>query len=270
MAPVLKISVVAPNLNESRFLPGFLDSLRAQSFQNFETIVVDGGSVDGSLQILEDYRRRGMQLKILIDRTRNIGYVRNVGSRRAQGDVIFHTSTDTWFAPDLLERVDRFYMENPGLISMSGRTFPMEKTGVLGCLAYGAFDLWRYLFTVLPRPIHKYRPGGNFTTIRNDMFRALGGFPEVTINEDGLLGERIDAYVYQLSDGRKRLVFHLGLYVGHHAKRFEMKGGVRALSMYFYVFANMLPFLRPLFRHIERRSAEVFCSRSDLGASRHV
>jgi cellulose synthase/poly-beta-1,6-N-acetylglucosamine synthase-like glycosyltransferase len=45
----MKISIVAPNLNERRFLFTFLESLVDQTFRNFEIIIVDGGSSDGSL-----------------------------------------------------------------------------------------------------------------------------------------------------------------------------------------------------------------------------
>jgi glycosyltransferase involved in cell wall biosynthesis len=261
----MKISIVAPNLNERRFLPGFLDSLRAQIFRNFEIIIVDGGSVDGCLGILQDYARRGMRLKILVDRTRNIGYVRNVGSRLAQGDLIFNTSTDTVFPGDLLQNVALIFQDQD-VIAVSGRTCPIN-SGLLSVLAYTAFDIIRYIFTIAPWPLRKFRPAGNFTCIRNDVFRALGGFPEVKINEDGLLGQRIDDFmrgqIRRLDPAR--VVYRLDLFVGHHAKRFQKKGGLKAMAMYLYVFANMLPILKPLFRHIERKSGEVFASRSDIG-----
>ena len=260
----MKISIVAPNLNERRFLFTFLESLVDQTFRNFEIIIVDGGSSDGSLEMLRRYTAR-LRMRVLIDRTRNIGYVRNVGSFLAQGDLIFNTSTDTYFVPDLLQKVALIFLD-PEVIAVSGRTLPIN-SGLVSVLAYTAFDLIRYLFTVAPWPLHKFRPAGNFTCIRNDVFRALGGFPEVKINEDGLLGQRIDDFMRgQISElDPARVVFRLDLFVGHHAKRFQKKGGLKAMAMYVYVFANMLPFLRPLFRHIERKSGEIFASRSDIG-----
>lgn len=262
----MKISIVAPNLNEGRFLFTFLESLVRQTFRNFEVIVIDGGSTDASLALLQHYAGQ-LRMQVLVDKTRNIGYVRNVGSRLAQGDLIFNTSSDTYFPPDLLLHVSRFFWQPergwPGILAVSGRTWPLS-SGLISVLAYTAFDLIRYLFTVAPWPLHKFRPAGNFTCIRNDVFRALEGFPEVKINEDGLMGQRIDDYAHAHGG---RTFYDLQLFVGHHAKRFQKKGGLRAMAMYVYVFANMLPFLKPLFRHIERKSGEVFATRSDIGGS---
>lgn len=259
----MKISIVAPNLNEARFLPVFLNSLNRQTFRNFEVIIVDGGSTDGSLKIIRRYASR-MRIKIIIDHTRNIGYIRNQGARYARGHILFHTSTDTLLPPRLLADIARFYHANPDVISLAGRTFPLG-TSVISHLGYQAFDLMRFLFTISPFPLHKYRPSGNFTTIKRDVFGTIGGFPNVKINEDGYLGQRLDDFIKRRKG--MRVVFHLKLFVGHHAKRFEARGGVQTILFYVYVLGNMFPILKPLFKHIERRSAEAFASRSDLKAA---
>ena len=48
----MRIDIVIPNFNGKVFLPGCLDSLRRQSYQDFNVIVVDNGSSDGSLELL--------------------------------------------------------------------------------------------------------------------------------------------------------------------------------------------------------------------------
>lgn len=252
-------SLIVPNLNEERYLPLFLSSLVAQSFKDFELVFVDGGSSDGSLRVLSKFFGK-LKIFLLLDETRNIGYIRNVGSnpRVAKGEVLFHTSSDTYFEPELLSKLYRFFME--GYVAVSGRTFPLG-TSLVSHLGYQAFDLLRFLFTVSPFPLRKFRPSGNFCCIRRDVFDAVGGFPCVAINEDGLFGQKIDEYI-KMHD--KEVMFSLNLYVGHNVKRFEQVGGVQTLLFYFYVLGNMFPFLKPLLRHIEFRSAKIFASRSDL------
>jgi glycosyltransferase involved in cell wall biosynthesis len=257
-----RISVVAPNLDEERFLPCFLNSLANQTFKDFEVVIVDGGSKDRSLSIIGSFRKR-LRMRVVIDRTRNIGYVRNIGASASHGDIIIQTSSDTFFEPQLLEKVDSFYSRYPELVSLAARTFPMGTSPIIH-IAYQGFDFMRFLFTVSPFPLHKYRPSGNFMCCRKAEFERLGGYPEVKINEDGLFGQKLDTL---FEKQHKSVIFSLQLWVGHHAKRAEAKGGIKTIFFYLYVFSNMFPFLKPLLAHIERKSAETFVSRSDLGGA---
>ena len=97
--------------------------------------------------------------------------------------------------------------------------------------------------------------------ILTDVFRKVGGFPEVCINEDGLLGQKLDQL---LINSRFRVKYDLGMCVHHHVKRFEERGSVRTVLFYLYVFGNLMPMLKPLLYKIEAHSAEVFRNRSDL------
>ena len=55
MSRIPTISVCMPSYNHARFLPEALDSIMGQTFQDFELIVVDDGSTDDSLEILQSY-----------------------------------------------------------------------------------------------------------------------------------------------------------------------------------------------------------------------
>ena len=256
------ISLIVPNLNEERYLPVFLDSLVHQTLKDFEVIIVDGGSRDKSLEIISRFEKQ-LNITVLMDETRNIGYVRNLGSRHAKGDILFHTSSDTYLEPNLLRKLKNFYNWKPCVISVAGRTVPIG-TSIISKIAYKLFDFLRYLFTLSPMPLKKYRPSGNFFTIRKHVFEEVGGFPEVTINEDGLLGQKLDDYISSERRSIRCVVFHSRLFVGHHVKRFEKVGGLTSLLFYIYVLGNLFPLLKPLLKHIELRSGRVFSERSDL------
>ena len=253
-------SLIVPNLNEEQYLPLFLSSLANQSFKDFETVIIDGDSSDHSYKIILDFiaSHRSMSFCLLSNPVRNIGYIRNFGGSFAKGKVLFHTSSDTYFEPELLKKVYNFYQE--GYVAVSGRTYPLG-TSLLSHLGYQAFDLLRFLFTVSPFPLKKFRPSGNFCSVCRGIFDAIGGFPNVKINEDGLFGQRIDEYIKEYN---QRVMFSLNLYVGHNVKRFEKVGGVQSLLFYSYVLANMFPFLKPLLKNIEVKSAKIFASRSDI------
>lgn len=256
------ISIVVPNLNEERFLGKFLSSLAAQSFKDFELIIVDGGSTDGSRKVVDRFQELHPEMCIakLINEKRNIGFIRNFGSECARGELLFHTSSDVMLDPWILERVSKKFAGDPWLISLTARTKPVCSR-ILPHIAYQGFDLMRWLFSKLPGSLKKYRPGGNFFVIKRDIFWRVGGFPEVCINEDGLLGQKIDELLVKIP---RKVRFDLGMCVHHHVKRFEEGGSLKTILFYLYVLGNLFPMLKPFFYKIERHSAEIFKSRSDL------
>ena len=96
----------------------FLNSLKKQTFKNFEVVIVDGGSEDGSLEAIERYRKH-LKIRSIIDKTKNIGYIRTVGCKASKGEIIFNTSSDVYFPPNLLEELDAFYTKNDCLRSVA-------------------------------------------------------------------------------------------------------------------------------------------------------
>ena len=252
------ISVVAPNLNEEKYLPTFLNSLEHQTFKDFELIIVDGGSTDKSLLILSRYfnvlTELGIPVKIIVDATRNFGYIRNLGASHAIGDIMLHCNTDNYLEPTMLEKLDKFYREHPETVSVSGRVYPLG-TNIIAHLGYQIFDFLRFIFTCAPMPIKKYRPSGNFMSIRSSIYNEIGGHPEVRANEDALLGQKLDPYAKK---NHKAVVFNLNFYVGHWVKKFEQMGGVRAILFYFYTLGNFFPVLKPLLKSVLRNAELVF------------
>ena len=237
------ISIVAPCLNEEKYLPTFLNSLVAQSYKNFEVIIVDGGSTDKSVQILTRFTRK-LDLKVVMCKRRNFGYIRNVGGAHTRYDIIFQCNTDNYLEPRFLEQLLQCYRENPCLLSVSGRVYPLG-TSVIAHVAYQLFDLLRYSFTKFPFPAKKYRPSGCFTSMKRQVWFDVGGYPEATVNEDGLLGGKIEEYLKQHNLSGRSVAFKLNLYVGHYVKKFESMGGVHALLFYFYTLSNFAPMLKP-------------------------
>lgn len=245
------ITVIAPNLNEKQVLPSFLDSLNRQTWRRFELVLVDGFSTDGSLNVFQNFSCRFSGYKVVFEHKRNIGYVRNKGALFASAPLLFHTNSDNYFPPDLLQRIQALYVQDSSLVSVTGRTRPLN-AGVFCHFAYGCFDVVRMLANWA---LGKYRPSGSFIVVRSDVFAAIGGFPEVCVNEGGRLGEKLD--------GVKNL-FCPGLWVGHHAKRFSQVGNLQTFWHYIYVLGNFAPVLRRLFRRQEIAAAMRMTTRSDL------
>jgi len=256
----MRFSIVAPNLNESPYLEHFfLRSLKAQSFKDFEVIIVDGGSNPEDLEAINKYGQI-MDIKLLHDPIRNIGYIRNVGCKHAEGEILVNTSSDIYFPPFFLKELNRFFREHPETVALGGRAIPHgSHLPLITYFAYGAFDLLRFLMTCRFMPIKKIRPAGNCLAIRKDVFKSVDGYPEVKINEDGLLGYKLDEYWKQ--NTHKSCVYSLNFKVWHHVKRFEKQGGLKTVGFYFYVLGLVFPFLRRFLNPLEMRSAKEFSNR---------
>ncbi len=99
MTPLL--SVVIVNFNGKKFLDDCLSSLARQTFRDFEIILVDNGSSDGSA----DYVRERYPSVVLVETGNNLGFAggTNAGIRVAQGEFIFTLNNDTIADPHLLE-----------------------------------------------------------------------------------------------------------------------------------------------------------------------
>jgi GT2 family glycosyltransferase len=98
------VSVIIPNWNGRKFLAECIDSLKEQTFRDFETILVDNGSTDGSAELAEE-RYSGF-LRI-IRNSNNLGFTggNNIGIQAARGEFIVLLNNDTWTEPTWLEEL---------------------------------------------------------------------------------------------------------------------------------------------------------------------
>lgn len=96
------ISIVIPNYNGNKYLKECLDSVYAQSFRDFELIIIDNASTDGSYDWLRDYK--DIQFKRL---DQNYGFSRavNEGIYLAKGEYVLLLNNDTIMASDFLEEI---------------------------------------------------------------------------------------------------------------------------------------------------------------------
>lgn len=256
----MRFSIVAPNFNEMPHIQDmFLESLTKQTFKDFEVIIVDGGSDDGSLKASKEYFGK-LDITTILDTKRNIGYIRNVGALASRGELMVQTSSDIALPSNCLERLDKEFRRQ-NLVAIGGRTNPTGPgNGILCVLAYTGFDTLRWFYTnpLMPNKWRKFRPAGNFLCIPIEIFHKLEGYPEVKINEDGLFGYKIDSYVREHD---LRAEFRLDYSVKHNVKRFAEKGGWGAIKFYLYVLALMFPWLSRWTKKIEEESAEEFANR---------
>ena len=106
-----KVSIVMPVYNRANIIQHAIRSVIDQTYKNWELIIVDDGSEDGTKRIVESFAHPKIIYK-KIDHCGFVSKVRNVGNQMARGDiVVVHDSDDVAF-PDRLEEIVKAFEEN--------------------------------------------------------------------------------------------------------------------------------------------------------------
>jgi CDP-glycerol glycerophosphotransferase len=100
-----QISIIVPNYNYGRYLRDCLDSVRAQTFQDWECIVIDDGSEDDSVKIIQKYCARDKRFRLIKNPHAGIPAARNAGIDAACGEYIAFLDSDDCYAQIALENL---------------------------------------------------------------------------------------------------------------------------------------------------------------------
>src|SRR4051794_36118149 len=110
------ITVITPCLDAARTLPETIASVRAQDYPHVEHIVVDGGSSDGSVELLE---REG--LRHVSEPDRGLAHAMNKGFAMARGEIVAELNADDRYAPGALQAVAEAFARRPDAEWLTGR-----------------------------------------------------------------------------------------------------------------------------------------------------
>lgn len=100
-----KFSIVVPIYNVESYLPKCIDSIRKQTLEDIEIILVDDGSPDRCGEMAESYALRDNRIKVVHRHNGGLGPARNSGIDVAQGEYVGFVDSDDWIEPDMFERL---------------------------------------------------------------------------------------------------------------------------------------------------------------------
>src|SRR5438552_4193486 len=106
-SPLPRISVVVPSYNQGRFLRHCLDSIFSQGYPNLEVVVMDGGSTDESVAILQEMAPHLAYWQSQPDGGQSAAI--NAGMRHCTGDLVTWLNSDDWYWGESLWVVGRAY-----------------------------------------------------------------------------------------------------------------------------------------------------------------
>ncbi|HID62357.1 MAG TPA: glycosyltransferase family 2 protein [Anaerolineae bacterium] len=127
--PLPFVSVVMPVRNEVAFVERSLGAVLAQDYpaDRMEVIVVDGCSVDGTLEILKRYQAADPRLVILSNPAQIVPPALNIGIRHARGDVVIRVDGHTVIAPDYVRKCVE-YLQRDDVDNVGGLMRPVGET----------------------------------------------------------------------------------------------------------------------------------------------
>lgn len=114
-----KVSIILPNFNHLRFLKERVESILNQSFQDFELIILDDKSSDGSQAFLNDYHNHPRVRHIILNEVNSGSTFKqwSKGMQLAQGQLIWIAESDDRSEPEFLARLVSVFEANPGKLS---------------------------------------------------------------------------------------------------------------------------------------------------------
>ncbi len=174
-------SVILCTYNRAHLLPHALDSLLEQSETDWEALIVDDGSTDGTARAVRPYLERDARLRYLYHHNRGLSLSRNVGIAAAAGQYVTFLDSDDWYVPEHLRIRRELLAAQPELDLLHG-----------GCRILGDSLVPDKYNPTQMIDLHGLVVGGTFV-FRRETLVQLGGFPRVPFSIDSALFEHAEA-----------------------------------------------------------------------------
>jgi glycosyltransferase involved in cell wall biosynthesis len=136
------VSIIVPSFQQARFLRQAIDSILSQDYKPMEVLVLDGGSTDGSREILESY---GEKIWFRSGPDRGQCHAINEGFRKSRGDIVAWLNSDDFYYPGAVAHAVDVLHDNPGTALVYGEgNLVAEDASVMWRFPETVpFDLWR-------------------------------------------------------------------------------------------------------------------------------
>lgn len=205
----MRFSVIIPLYNKAPYVRKALESIVSQTYKDWELIIVDDGSTDGSAAICEDFINSLTpslinSLRLIRQPNSGVAKARNVGVENSSAPFVCFLDADDWWAPTYLEEMDKLITEYPdaGLYATNYIYYKPGKTHV-------ALKLERGYMNYSEAYLHGEMPvWTGATCMPRRVFDEKGGFPVgIKLGEDFLLWAKT-ALHYKVAFCEKPLAYY--------------------------------------------------------------
>ena len=123
------LSIIVPVYNVENYLPKCIESILAQTFRDFELILVDDGSPDCCPAICDEYAAKDSRIAVIHQQNTGVSVARNAGLDRARGKYIGFVDPDDWIAPEMYEEMIAYIEKSNADLAVCGCTI-VDKYGL--------------------------------------------------------------------------------------------------------------------------------------------
>lgn len=210
--PEVRFSVIIPLYNKAPYVAKAIHSILAQTFTDYELVVVDDGSKDGSGEIANRAIEGYGNCRLITQDNSGASVARNNGAAQSSGDFLCFLDADDWWEPTFLEEMDRLideftdagiYGTNYTIVNETKRKTRVAPVGVESGFEKGYINYFQTYNKSLAMPLTSIT-----VTIPRRVFEEMNGFPQgITLGEDFLLWVSI-ALRYKVAFINKPLAFY--------------------------------------------------------------
>lgn len=130
---MVKVSVGVPVYNVAEYLRQCLDSIKQQSFQDFEVIMVDDGSTDNSFEICQEYVFKDKRFKLYHQENKGLAGARNTCLKHMNGEYVTWVDSDDWIEVNYLKNLVMEQIKTQAdIVSMGFKMFRNGKYYIVG------------------------------------------------------------------------------------------------------------------------------------------
>lgn len=178
MTVPLKTAVVVTLINEEGSIQDFIASILAQTYRPDEFIIVDGGSTDQTVALIEEFVTSGSPIRLLVQPgNRSVG--RNTGIEYSSSEIIASTDAGSVLDRDWLQEITAPFLDDNGPDVVGGVTLPLVDTLFEACVA--VINLPE-IDEIDPTT---FMPSSRSAAFRKSAWRSIGGYPQAfDWNED--------------------------------------------------------------------------------------
>ena len=251
----IKYSIIIPLYNKASYVRNALDSIVAQTYKDWELIIVDDGSTDNSATICEEFIKEKSKIcnlksqieniKIISQPNAGVAAARNNGVKSSHGEYLCFLDADDWWEPAFLAEMDKLFIEYPdaGIYATNYIYYKPGKTHVALNLPRGYMN-YPDAYLHGPMPIWT-----GATCMPRKVFDEMGGFPVgIKLGEDFLLWAKT-ALHYKVAFCEKPLAYYNN----------DVPASLRATRNLHKPEHHMLFNLKPIEAEIECKVESVKC-----------
>ena len=246
----MKASIIIPAYNEEEKIANCISSLLKQSFENFEIIIIDDGSIDNTRSIVKKFSNSNKNIRFFKQKHGGPGKARNLGARNAFGKVLVFVDADMEFDTNYVRAIVEPILDKKHFGTWHNKELVINQD-----------NIWALCWGVNRLNVKSGLESNIFRAISKDIFLSVGGFdPSKGYFDDQTLFQKlnkhaisVDAICYHHNPDSISEIFHHSKWVGRsfmlnqkeiafYAKKHFLKiilGLVLFLNLIYLIFVNI-------------------------------